>query len=162
MGQQKPPCDKRGASADGQTFVTSHFCKPLACTALLARLTDYCHFCHCHGIGMKVWSGGKVQCFRLSDRPLHFVLSPAKWIGGGANLQHVPTKDRPSSLFFLCGGNGRGGSRPMDAISTYCILMLQPIESRHQHVARFHESGDSEVRKSASFHEAGALSSTVC
>ncbi len=47
------PCDKRkrrvtkgGALADGRTFVTRGFTDLLACIALLARLSGFCHFCH--------------------------------------------------------------------------------------------------------------------
>lgn len=51
-------CDKRKHAVtkgvgvgNGQTFVRTRFYELLGCIDLIPRLSDFCHFCHCHGRG---------------------------------------------------------------------------------------------------------------
>lgn len=138
--KRKLAVTKGGGVGNGQAFVTTGFSELLVCVALVARLSDFCHFCHCHrresrGVGMPP--------NRVIRRPI------------GHRSVHNREMDRGIpvwlDLHVLLGGCEMLDSGPVAV-----------LYSMHLPSLRFHEPQNLAIRKTASFHEAGALSSTVC
>ena len=112
--KRKLAVTKGGGVGNGQAFVTTGFSELLSCIALVARLSDFCHFCHCH---------------RRESRVLGW--------GAASVMRECTTLNSLQVLFLL-----------VYSLHLFCCITLRVAGGT--------------VRKSASFNEAGALSSTVC
>ena len=81
--RRKHAVTKGGGVGNGQAFVTTGFYELFSCIGLVARLSAFCHFCHCHRRGKARREGGVNLKRRLpEDRSPIVFFTTAKWIGG--------------------------------------------------------------------------------